>query len=50
MAGSDVPALTKLGLTDPKNWSTTDWLSDVIPHLTYGVVTYATLDALGSGS
>ena len=49
MAGSDVP-LTKLGLTDPKNWSTTDWLGDVIPHLAYGIVTYATLDTLGSGS
>ena len=34
-----------LGITDPRNWSTTEWLSDVVPHLAYGVVVNATLDA-----
>ena len=35
--------LVALGLTEPKKWSRTDWLSDVIPHLGYGAVTYAAL-------
>jgi len=38
MAGSDLP-LKKLGLTDPANWSTVDWVSDVVPHFAYGLVT-----------
>jgi hypothetical protein len=38
MAASDVPA-TQLGLTNPAEWSEADWLSDVIPHLAYGVFT-----------
>ncbi|MGI8760235.1 MAG: hypothetical protein ACR2LF_02825 [Jatrophihabitantaceae bacterium] len=42
MTGSDVP-LTKLGLTDPSKWSSVDWLSDAVPHLAYGAVTYAVL-------
>lgn len=45
MAASDVPiALT--GVSDPATWSTTDWLSDLIPHLVYGLVTVAVYDAL----
>jgi hypothetical protein len=45
MAASDVPiALT--GVSDPATWSATDWLSDIIPHLVYGVVTVAVFDAL----
>jgi len=42
MAGSDVP-LAKLGLTDPATWSSVDWLSDVVPHFAYGLVTCTTL-------
>lgn len=45
MAGSDLP-MTKLGLTDPKSWSTPDWLADAVPHLAYGLVTAWTLRAL----
>jgi hypothetical protein len=44
MAASDVP-LVKLGLTDTKTWSSTDWVSDVVPHLAFGVAAYATLAA-----
>jgi hypothetical protein len=44
MAASDVP-LAKLGLTDPKKWSATDWISDALPHLAFGIATYATLSA-----
>ncbi|PZS16525.1 MAG: hypothetical protein DLM57_10200 [Pseudonocardiales bacterium] len=42
MAGSDLP-LTKLGLTDPSAWSKVDWLSDVVPHFAYGLITHKAL-------
>ena len=45
MAGSDVP-LVRMGLTDPSSWSTSDWLSDALPHLVYGVAAAWTLRAL----
>jgi hypothetical protein len=46
MAASDVPiALT--GVSDPATWSTTDWLSDLIPHLVYGLVTVAVYEVIG---
>jgi hypothetical protein len=37
--------MTALGVTDPRTWSTTDWLSDLVPHLVYGVVVQTTLVA-----
>jgi hypothetical protein len=37
--------MTVLGVTDPRTWSATDWLSDVVPHLAYGAVVKATMDA-----
>jgi len=37
--------MTVLGITDPRAWSRTDWISDVVPHLAYGVVVKSTLDA-----
>ncbi|HEX6196970.1 MAG TPA: hypothetical protein VFZ37_13740 [Jiangellaceae bacterium] len=40
MAGSDVPA-TVVGATDPKKWGVNAWLSDIIPHMVYGVTTAA---------
>jgi hypothetical protein len=42
MLMTDAP-MASVGLTDPKNWSTADWLSDAVPHLAYGAVTYAAL-------
>jgi hypothetical protein len=39
MAAGDVP-LARLGISDPRTWSAADWLSDVVPHLAYGLVTY----------
>src|SRR4051812_37429218 len=30
--------MTVLGITDPRSWSATDWLSDVVPHVVYGIV------------
>ncbi|MDT4893568.1 MAG: hypothetical protein QOE97_2603 [Pseudonocardiales bacterium] len=46
MAASDLP-MTRLGLTDPKQWSPADWASDVLPHLAYGLVTVGVLRQLG---
>jgi hypothetical protein len=37
--------MTVLGVTDPRTWSATDWISDVVPHLAYGVVVRTTMDA-----
>lgn len=37
--------MSALGVSDPRTWSTTDWVSDAVPHLAYGVVTHATLAA-----
>jgi hypothetical protein len=38
--------LVRLGVTDPRTWSAADWVSDILPHLAYGVVTSATLRGL----
>jgi hypothetical protein len=45
MAASDV-SMTRLGVTDPRDWDATAWLSDALPHLAYGAVTVAALRAL----
>ena len=37
--------MTVLGVTDPRTWSATDWVSDVVPHLAYGIVVKTTMDA-----
>jgi hypothetical protein len=42
MAATDLP-MGGLGVTDPGQWSASDWLSDVLPHLAYGAVTYGAL-------
>ncbi len=38
MAASDVPAVA-LGVSDPGTWPPTSWVSDVAPHLAYGIAT-----------
>jgi hypothetical protein len=43
MAGANLP-MTLSGLTDPRSWSVTDWLSDLVPHAAYGVVTALTYE------
>jgi hypothetical protein len=45
MAASDVPMGT-LGVSDPRTWTRADWISDVLPHLAYGLTTYVTIKAL----
>jgi uncharacterized membrane protein len=47
MAASDGP-LAALGVSDPRSWSTADWLGDAVPHLAYGVTTHATLAAVAA--
>ena len=46
MASSDVP-LKLLGISDPAEWKAGDWASDAVPHLVYGLVTYAAISARG---
>ncbi|WP_309112202.1 hypothetical protein [Saccharothrix sp.] len=48
MAAAGVP-MSALGVSDPRSWSVGDWLSDVLPHLAYGVVTVATYAATDHG-
>jgi len=45
LVGANGP-ITVLGTTDPRTWTITDWVSDVVPHLAYGAVTAAVLDQL----
>jgi hypothetical protein len=42
---SEAPA-TVLGLTDPRTWPADAWVSDLVPHLAYGVVTAVTYGGL----
>jgi hypothetical protein len=37
--------MTALGITDPRTWSRTDWLSDLVPHVVYAAVVKTTMDA-----
>ncbi|WP_422769561.1 hypothetical protein ACN28C_22785 [Plantactinospora sp. WMMC1484] len=39
-------AMTALGVTDPRRWSPKDWLSDIVPHLAYGLAAVETLGHL----
>ena len=38
--------MTVLGITDPRSWSPVDWISDVVPHAAYALVTAWTLQRL----
>lgn len=42
--------MTRLGVTDPKTWSVQDWVSDVVPHLAYGLVVATTFRAAARDS
>ena len=44
MAASEVP-VALLGVSDPRDWTATDWLSDAAPHLAYGLATHSVLVA-----
>ncbi|MCF6470769.1 hypothetical protein FAF44_20575 [Nonomuraea sp. MG754425] len=45
MTGSNGP-LIALGITDPRDWSAAAWISDIVPHLAYGIAAYAAYDGL----
>jgi hypothetical protein len=45
MAASDIPA-TVLGLTNPAEWGTSGWISDLWPHAAYGLVTAAVFETI----
>lgn len=49
MAASDTPLIT-FGITHPKDWGTSGWAADIIPHLIYGFVTTAAYEALSKGT
>jgi hypothetical protein len=37
-----------LGVTDPRTWGAADWVSDIVPHVAYGVVAAWVLQQLGT--
>jgi hypothetical protein len=37
--------MAALGVTDPRTWPADSWLSDLLPHLAYGLATAAAFDA-----
>ncbi|MEU8799566.1 hypothetical protein [Spirillospora sp. NPDC048819] len=43
--GSNIP-LVALGITDPREWSASSWVSDIVPHLVYGAAAYAAYEQL----
>ncbi|MEV0617243.1 hypothetical protein AB0I81_28245 [Nonomuraea sp. NPDC050404] len=45
MTGSNAP-LTALGVTNPREWPPSSWVSDVIPHLAYGITAYVAYELL----
>ncbi len=44
MAGSTGP-MAGLGVSDPRTWTAEAWVADALPHLAYGAVTSAVLEA-----
>jgi hypothetical protein len=45
LVGSNGP-MTALGVTDPRTWPASSWVTDLVPHVAYGLVTAAVLDRL----
>lgn len=45
MAATNV-AMARLGVSDPRTWSAADWVSDVVPHIAFGLVTYGVVASL----
>jgi hypothetical protein len=39
-------ALVLFGLTDPRTWGLVGWVSDIVPHLGYGIATVTIFDLL----
>jgi hypothetical protein len=47
LAGANGP-MAALGISDPREWSAGDWVSDILPHLAYGLVAAAAFRAMSS--
>lgn len=47
LVAADAP-LSALRVSDPRTWSRTDWLADIVPHLVYGLVTATVWHRLAS--
>ena len=47
LVGANAP-MAVLGISDPRSWSAADWVSDLVPHVAYGLVTALTYDAASS--
>lgn len=47
MVASDGPAAV-FNVTDPRSWGANEWLSDIVPHMVYGLVTAAVYESLRS--
>jgi hypothetical protein len=45
LVGANGP-MAVMGISDPRTWSASDWASDLIPHLGYGLVTALTYSAI----
>jgi hypothetical protein len=41
-----VAPMAAAGVSDPRKWPASSWLSDVVPHLAYGLATAAVFDLL----
>lgn len=48
MVGTNGPMIG-LKVTDPREWSATSWVVDIVPHLLYGAVAAAAYDAITDG-
>ncbi|GAA3485848.1 hypothetical protein GCM10018966_103810 [Streptomyces yanii] len=40
--------MTVLRVTDPRTWSRSDWVADIVPHVAYALVTVAVVRGLES--
>ncbi|WP_432855490.1 hypothetical protein ACQPXB_22475 [Amycolatopsis sp. CA-161197] len=38
--------MAAIGVSNPRNWSLSDWVSDVVPHIAYGWVMTAAYAAM----
>lgn len=45
LVGTNGPTAA-LGVTDPRAWVAKDWISDIVPHLAYGIVAAGVLGRL----
>jgi hypothetical protein len=45
MTAADV-SYAVTGVSDPTTWTAADWISDLVPHVVYGVVTVATYESI----